>query len=147
MKKKILYIDMDGVLCDFIGAVHKHPNKENYSSNKYDMIPDIYKDLPPMKDAISSFESLWEVFDVYILSTAPWMNPNAWIHKKDWVEKYIPKAKRRLILSHHKNLNKGDFLIDDSDYRGQKDFEGEWIHFGTDKFPDWESVLKYLKVK
>jgi hypothetical protein len=36
MKKKILYIDMDGVLCDFIGAVNKHPDKENYSSNRYD---------------------------------------------------------------------------------------------------------------
>ena len=28
--------------------------------------------------------------------------------------------------------------------RGQTTFEGEWIHFGQDKFPDWNAVLDYL---
>jgi hypothetical protein len=27
---------------------------------------------------------------------------------------------------------------------GQLDFEGEFIHFGSEKFPDWNSILKYL---
>jgi 5'-nucleotidase len=134
---------MDGVLCDFEGAVNAHPNRDKYK-NKIDCIPGIFKDLEPLPGAIEAFEYLWDVFDVYILSTPPWNNPDGWIHKREWVEKYIPKAKKRLILSHHKNLNRGDYLIDDSHYRGQADFGGEWIHFGTPDYPNWESVLLYF---
>jgi 5'(3')-deoxyribonucleotidase len=142
-QKKILYIDMDGVLCDFDGAVDKHPLRNKYKNRK-DCIPGIFKDLEPLPGAIEAFEYLWDVFDVYILSTPPWRNPDGWIHKREWVEKYIPKAKRRLILTHHKNLNKGDYLIDDTHYRGQADFDGQWIHFNTPDFPDWASVLLYF---
>ena len=52
--------------------------------------------------------------------------------------------RHRLILTARKDLNIGDFLIDDSKYRGQQKFVGEWLEFGSDKFPDWSSVLKYL---
>lgn len=51
---------------------------------------------------------------------------------------------KKLILSHHKNLNKGDFLIDDREKNGAKDFDGELILFGSNKYPNWETVLKYL---
>jgi len=52
-----------------------------------------------------------------------------------------------LILSHHKNLNAGNFLIDDRTKNGSGEFGGEHIHFGTDKFPDWKTVVRYLKQK
>jgi len=143
INKKILYIDMDGVLCDFNKAVESHPLKNKYK-NRVDCIPGIYKDLDPIPGAIEAFEYLWDAFDVYILSTPPWRNPDGWIHKKEWIEKHIPKAKRRLILSHHKNLNKGDYLIDDSHYRGQPEFEGEWLHFNTPDFPNWASILLHF---
>lgn len=51
---------------------------------------------------------------------------------------------KRLILSHQKDLLKGDYLIDDRHKHGANTFEGEWIQFGTDPFRDWEAVLKYL---
>jgi hypothetical protein len=38
----------------------------------------------------------------------------------------------------------GDYLIDDRTKNGAGEFKGELIHFGTDKFPDWDSVLEYL---
>jgi len=53
-------------------------------------------------------------------------------------------AHKRLILSHHKNLNVGDYLIDDRPANGADKFTGEWIHFGQDPFPDWKSVTDYL---
>ena len=49
-----------------------------------------------------------------------------------------------LIISHHKDLCQGDYLIDDRGKNGTSGFAGEWIEFGSEKFPDWESVLKYL---
>lgn len=45
-----------------------------------------------------------------------------------------------------KNLNIGDFLIDDRTKNGADRFTGEHIHFGTSKFPDWDTVVRYLMV-
>ena len=52
---------------------------------------------------------------------------------------------RRLILSHRKDLLKGDYLIDDRPNNGAADFEGELIKFGNEEFKDWKAVLNYLK--
>jgi 5'-nucleotidase len=39
----------------------------------------------------------------------------------------------------------GDYLIDDRNaHNGLDKFKGEFIHFGAEKFPDWDSELKYL---
>jgi 5'-nucleotidase len=51
-----------------------------------------------------------------------------------------------VIFSHNKHLNQGDYLIDDRKANGAGDFKGMHIHFGTDEFPDWAAVLKYLKI-
>ena len=56
-------------------------------------------------------------------------------------------AYKRLILTHHKDLNRGDFLIDDRPNNGAEQFEGEWLHFGSTAFPDWAAVLNYLRDK
>lgn len=66
--------------------------------------------------------------------------------KRKWVGKYLSEAgKKRLIITHNKGLNKGDYLIDDRLAKGVEDFEGEHLYFGPNKpFPDWESVLDYL---
>jgi len=101
--------------------------------------------MPPMKVARTSFNLLADKYDTYILSTAPWKNPSAWSDKLLWVQKHIgEKAYKRLIISHHKNLNKGHYLIDDREKNGAGDFKGELIRFGSPKFKDWKSVLEYL---
>lgn len=147
--KKILYVDMDGVLVDFQSALKKLPQElvQEYKKRE-DEIPDIFKLMDPMPDAIESFTSLAELFDTYILSTAPWENPSAWTDKLDWVKRYLGSpAYKRLILSHHKNLNTGHFLIDDRTKQGVDRFVGEHIHFGTAQFPNWQAVTSYLKVR
>jgi len=145
--KKILYFDMDGVLADFHRALAERltPELAVKYGNNVDEIPGIFDDLPPMEGAIFAFQELSEHYDCYILSTAPWGNPQAWMEKRLWVEKYLGKdAHKRLILSHNKHLNRGDYLIDDRLANGSDRFEGEHIHFGSPQYPDWASVLEYL---
>jgi len=49
------------------------------------------------------------------------------------VQKYLGEhAYKRLILSHHKNLNDGHYLVDDRMKNGADKFKGMHIHFGTD---------------
>ena len=38
-------------------------------------------------------------------------------------------------------------LIDDALEHGQSEFEGELVHFGSTKFPDWKTVVDYLMTK
>ena len=146
MKKKILYVDMDNVLVDFKSALDIQTEEilQKYSGRE-DEIPNLFGSMIPMKDAIESFSILSNFYDTYILSTAPWNNPSAWSEKLEWVKKYLgDSAHKRLIISHHKNLNKGDFLIDDRTKNGAGDFEGKLILFGSNEFSDWQSVCSYL---
>ena len=76
---------------------------------------------------------------------APWKNPSAWSDKVEWVTKYLDDVfHKKMVITHCKDLCLGDFLIDDRDKNGTKEFAGEWIHFGSEQFPNWESVLNYL---
>jgi 5'(3')-deoxyribonucleotidase len=154
VNKKTLYIDMDNVLVDFPSAFSKIPKRYLIThKDNMDEIPGIFGLMDPIPGAIESFNELADLFDTYILSTAPWDNHTAWSDKLEWVKKHLgDKAYKRLILSHHKHLNIGDFLIDDRPNNGAKDFKGEWIHFNSKdelppKFPDWKTVVEYLKTK
>lgn len=144
--KKILYIDMDNVLVDFPSAFERVTETEKIKyRDDMDEIPNIFSKMDPIPNAIESFEILSKHFDTYILSTAPWENPSAWSDKLNWVKTHLGQsAYKRLILSHNKNLNKGEYLIDDRPANGAKYFEGEWIHFSSNRFPDWDSVTRYL---
>ena len=51
------------------------------------------------------------------------------------------------FLSHNKNLNAGDFLVDDRTANGAGEFAGEHIHFLSEQFKDWDDVLSYLLLK
>jgi 5'-nucleotidase len=147
--KKILYIDMDNVLVDFKSALqHCNPEVLEKYCEHPDDIPGIFAKMKPMDGALEAFARLVELFDIYILSTAPWDNPSAWSDKLEWVKANLGQiAYKRLILTHHKDLNRGDFLVDDRDKHGADRFVGEWIHFGSPEFPDWSAVVGYLLAK
>lgn len=107
-----------------------------------------------MPGALDTYREMCGLFDTYILSTAPWGNPSAWQHKVEWVHMHLGQdtgtpAYKGLILSHHKNLNRGDFLVDDRPNRNSADrFEGEAIHFGWGgQFTTWTDVVTYLRAR
>jgi len=146
MERKILYVDMDGVLVDFVSGMEQCDKRtlEEYEGRP-DEIPGIFGKMKPMKYAIDCYKELCIHFDTYILSTSPWENESALADKLRWVKQYLGDvAYKRLILSHHKNLNEGDFLIDDRDKNGVSEFSGEHIHFGKGKFHNWLIVKEYL---
>jgi 5'-nucleotidase len=159
--KKILYIDMDGVVADFWKAIQlnnpKIDNKKYFPTyadqeKEVDAIcernPHIFKYLSPMKDAIELTKPLFKKFDVYFLSTPMYNIPESYTDKRLWLEKYYGSlANKRLILTNRKDLAIGDFLVDDRLKYGSEKFQGDFIHFGTKKFPDWKAVVKYLDTK
>lgn len=126
---------MDGVLVKLgDGPFNKNKNKEGFFLNN-----------KPMEGAVNAFKALSAKYDCYIVSTPVWSNPHCWMEKRLWVEKHLGlEANKRLILTHHKNLVKGDYIIDDTKNHGVDKSEGKHIHFGTDRFIDWKNVLDFL---
>ena len=105
--------------------------------------------MKPINEMVHLFNQMAadERYDVYILSTSPWDNPTAASDKVAWVKKYLPLyGYKRLILSHNKHLNIGDYLIDDRTANGAGEFTGELIQYGTEKFPTAQSIKTYLNV-
>ncbi len=147
--RKILYVDMDNVLVDFTTSFTRVPQELLAKfEGRLDEVPGIFSQMDPMPHAIECFNELATLFDTYILSTSPWENPSAWSDKLLWVKRHLgERAYKRLILTHHKNLNHGDYLVDDRLNNGVDRFSGQHIHFGSWQFPDWLVVRQYLRQK
>ena len=147
--KKIVYVDMDNVLVNFESGIQQltKETQEAYAG-RLDEVPGIFGLMEPLEGGIEAVRYLAEHFEVYMLSTATWENPSAWSDKLLWIKRYLPKVGfKRLILSHNKHLNAGDYLIDDRTKNGAGQFKGELLQFGQPDFPDWKAVISYLQQK
>lgn len=150
-EKKRVYIEMDRTLADFgsgLAKVSEEVKKEYLG--RFNEIPGLFSLMDPISGAIEAIQKMQQSgrFEVYIVSSAPCKNMSAWTEKAMWVEKYLGDTfTRRFIMTPDKSFIIGDIIIDYSSGMGTKHFKGEWIQFGKTEFPDWESVLKYLKVK
>jgi len=143
----IVYVDMDDVLCDFTtkSKIERELDPEIiYPQSQYGF----FSSLSPLSGAIDAVKALLNSnkYDPYILTAPSVLNPLCYTEKRVWVEKHLGmEMVKRLVISPNKSLLKGDFLIDDhSTGCFQNKFEGELIHFGTSKFPDWKTVRNYL---
>ena len=158
MSKQIVYVDMDGVVVHFPESIDDLALEIREvcrqwcesTGNHHSDFEGIFATLQPKDGAAEAIDRLLSRFEVYFLSTSPWANTGAWSDKRRWVEEHLPGMSRKhLILSHRKDLNRGAYLIDDRPNNGAREFGEhagqEWIHFGSEDFPDWETVLTYLQ--
>ena len=157
-KKKIVYIDMDGVLVDFGKAIHqffeKHPHLEERYKSHPDHIQGLFRNAPPMDGAIEAVKKLHESgkYDLFIATSAPWGNPLSASDKRFWIEDYFGNLfHKRMFVTHRKDLLLGDYLIDDRTKNGAGEFSGELLQFGVNwengiesEYPNWDSILKRL---
>jgi 5'-nucleotidase len=152
---KILYLDMDGVVVDFEAGIKEiYPELDNLSfdekSDKIDEVvalnPRIFETLTPMNGAIEAVKELFSLYDVYFLSTPMWAIPESFMGKRIWLEKHFGEdAKKKLILTHRKDLAIGDVLVDDRLKNGASSFKGKFIHFGKAEHPTWKETLRELR--
>lgn len=141
-----IYIDMDGVLCNYAKAFNEKraiDPAQPFPPSQFGF----WMDLEPIDGAIDALNVLEEVFDVWVLSKPSFDNLNSFSEKAYWVNRYFgPGMLRKLILCGNKSLLIGDYLIDDTTTANQTEFQGKFIHFGTEMFPNWIKVLQYFAI-
>lgn len=152
--KKILYVDMDGVVAGFDHIIKQYnPSIDTMDGSRAEEVDRImlanrrlFLDLPLMEGAEEALELLKPHFEIYFLSTPVWDIHESWGDKKLWLEKHFGEfATKRLILTHRKDLARGHYLVDDRHAsNGTDNFKGVFIHFGSPAFPDWRTVTTYL---
>jgi 5'-nucleotidase len=142
-REKILYVDMDNVLVDFRSGIAQLETVREFDGH-FRRSGNIRSDAAGprrcriIRNACTAFRHLC-LIDLAVA------NPSAWSDKLEWVKKYLgTHAYKRLILTHHKNLSIGDYLIDDRTTRDADRFVGELIHFGSERFPNWKAIVEYL---
>ena len=135
--------DREKLQGNFIVTKSLHPSQALYQTRPYVVIY-----ICNLLDIVPGNRKT-DLFGRFFGSTAPWDNSGAWSDKIRWIKKYFGNNEnsvlhKKLILTHHKNLNNGDILIDDRTKNGADKFCGEFILFGSEKYPDWNAILKYL---
>jgi len=136
-----VFLDLDGVLVDFLSGLHKalkapySYDDYRYTKGKWDMFEEIpatfdkcndccctvfWMSLKLMHDANKILDLVRCNFpdeSIYLLTT-PMLNMGSWRGKAEWVEKHLPKFSKRLIITTTtKSLLAGpdSLLIDDRD--------------------------------
>lgn len=158
-KKKLILVDMDGVLADFEKAFldrwkFLYPNKTHiplekrnifYLKDQYpkEEIKNIYSiilemgfylNMEPIKGSIEAMHKMLELGHNVLICTSPIRNSNYCVQEKyEWVRRNLGKQwELRLNLVRDKKYMKGDYLIDDKpDIRGE--VEPDWEHIVYDQ--------------
>ena len=140
-----IFIDMDGVIAHFEKAAENAALEKGVPKL---IRPDLfvnYRNLSVIDGAIEAVAKLNADHEVFIASTPPWTRPEVWGHKREWIGEHFPYLKRKIILTHRKDLLIGDILIDDSRYRGQPDFQGEWYWLNKNwNNRKWEACIEWI---
>jgi 5'(3')-deoxyribonucleotidase len=145
IKPKTVYIDMDGVICDYkktyLRYKAKHPEIV-YPQSQYGF----FLELEPLPGAIEAFLKLSALHDVWILTAPSIQNPMSYSEKNYWVRKYLgEECVKKLIMCPNKSLLKGDYLIDDNEWTNwQGDFEGNLVLIGSEEYPNLASTVEFF---
>ncbi len=141
--RKVVFVDLDDVVFDYKGAwlraIEANP-KIQYPQAIYKF----YENLEPLPNAIESIHFLDKIgYEVFLATRQSAKNPLCYTEKAVSVEKHLGfEYAEKLFIAPDKTLLIGDYLIDDNIWEG---FKGEMIHFGSERFPEWNAVVNYLE--
>ena len=110
-KKKIVYIDMDGVIVNFGWAIQDWFNKHPHLVERYKEFPDhiqgLFRNPPPIEGAIEAINKLAESgkYELFIATSAPWGNAGSAMDKRLWIEDHFGNLfHKKMFITHRKDL-------------------------------------------
>lgn len=146
MKSKVVYIDMDDTIADFLGA---EVFKDGFDVAKmYE--PGFFRNLKPIPGSQVAVRQLIRMgFDVQILSQPVAESSHSYSEKAEWIGIYFPDLINKINLTQDKGNFVGDFLIDDNEPKWKTKFEangGQFIHIDPkkDMRQEWKRIVELL---
>lgn len=134
---KLAFVDLDGVLADFVRGALKHHKKDKklaYADIRWDLVEqfgmgasDFWNPLGfKFWQGLSPTEEIHDILQIIcgrfgaentFLLSSPCMTKGCTQGKASWVEKHLPDYSRRLLLTNRKEVFAGKyrFLFDDHD--------------------------------
>lgn len=135
MEEKIILLDCDGVVVNFIQGVFDELTKlggpqmspeEIIKFNFFDLIPEVFRaqvlaavgskdfclNLQPYPGVAEFVEELKQLGQIYI-TTSPYPSDNWHAERVKWIERELLISKKNVIFTDNKSLVRGDFMIDD----------------------------------
>lgn len=105
-----------------------------------------FAEMEPETNAVRAFEKLSQVYDTFILASAPYNDPDSWRERVVWCEEHLGVgAWNRLIVSNRKDLVMGDYVIDAHPSRyGLENGMATVIDYGNDPYKTWDDVLTFF---
>lgn len=150
-KPKRILLDMDGVLSNFMGGVSKVFNidvekyhswdvhkvfeltEEQFWNTIHEHNPMFWSCLEPYEWAHYLVKIIQEMSDDIYICTSPYQHRYCYGQKYEWISRYFPEFKERLIITNNKQLlaKPDTILIDDGDSNCKKFYQngGEYILF------------------
>lgn len=141
-----IFIDLDDTVFDFTKAFNEKVKQTpgiQFPQSQYGF----FENLEPIEDAIVSLELLMKSkeYNPWILTAPSELNPLCYTEKRNAVAKHLGmEYVKRLIISPYKGHYKGILIDDNIEGKGQDEFNGELIQFGSKRFPNWLSVINHL---
>jgi len=144
--KKIVYLDMDGVLANFWLGVGR-PDAEWNPPEMY--VKGFFRNLPVMpgaKEAVAELLANPDL-DVYIASKPDSTNMDSATEKYQWINEHFPELIKKIFLTCDKGHLNGHYLVDDDYDRWAHKFPGTFLHFDEhNPLGSWIRILRSLSI-
>ena len=141
-----IFVDMDGVIVDF----DKYKKQRWMTGDHVKKLRGAYLEMEPIPGALDAVRSLIGMgFDVWIATKPPTGIASPYSEKAEWIFRYLPELKRKLIITPDKGLlgDSGDYLCDDRPYKANcEKFPGTLMRF-IDGYHWPQALEEFGKIK
>lgn len=141
-----IFVDMDGVIVDF----DKYKTQLLLTGDQIKKLRGAYYGMEPIPGALDAVRSLIGMgFDIWIATKPPTGISYAYSDKAEWVFRYLPELKRKLIITPDKGLlgDSGDYLCDDRPHKANcEKFPGTLLRF-IDGYHWPQALEEFRKIK
>lgn len=127
--KKIVFIDMDDTIADFLGAKEFAGGFD--VAKMYE--PGFFLSLKPIEGSQVAVRQIMRMgFDVQILTQPLAESAHSYVEKVQWIALHFPDLINKINMTQDKGLFKGSYLVDDNLTKWKDKFEangGKFVHF------------------